>query len=182
MMTTRPPLDEPTDPAERTADVDVDEPSGDPSGDLHDLVTQFVTHARSQQSQKPISATSASDEATRPMSRGFSEVFQSLDGITPNNEATQPLSPVKLEPASREEPTSPGLMPVPHTGAEAARERRGEIKQLLASIGPFLWSLEGALKWIDEHGHGDGDAQQHVRALGLLARVLSQLQARVDEV
>jgi hypothetical protein len=79
------------------------------------------------------------------------------------------------------EVTSPGLMPAPKTGADAMKERRGDIAQLLASIAPFLWSLEAAEKWVRDHANGDAEGEAHARSLALLARVLGQLQARIDE-
>lgn len=77
--------------------------------------------------------------------------------------------------------TSPGLVPVAKTGADALKEKRGDIAQLLASIAPFLWSLEAAEKWVRDHAAGDAEGEAHARSLALLARVLGQLQARIDE-
>ncbi len=79
------------------------------------------------------------------------------------------------------EVTSPGLMPAAQTGADAFKEKRGDIAQLLASIAPFLWSLEAAEKWVRDHANGDAEGEAHARSLALLARVLGQLQARIDE-
>jgi hypothetical protein len=55
------------------------------------------------------------------------------------------------------------------------------MEQLLLAISPFLWSLEEAARWVRAHGAGDVTAEQHARALSLLARILAQLQARIDE-
>jgi hypothetical protein len=82
-----------------------------------------------------------------------------------------------------EEATSPGMIPAAFAAAEAIEAKRGEITQLVQAIGPFLWSLEEAAKWVKDLAEtGDGTAQQHARSLALLARILAQLQARVDEL
>ena len=79
-------------------------------------------------------------------------------------------------------PVSPSNKTWYWTGQPVIPHDPEQAKQLLASIGPFLWSLEGAERWVRAHGAGEPEAESYARALGLLARVLSQLKARVDEV
>lgn len=102
--------------------------------------------------------------------------------------ATGPLPPVAAPPPSEpgdeeiEALTVPGLRPAPEAAVEALHERRGEIGALLAAVSPFLWSLEDAARWADSlAATGDPTAASHARAMHLLAKILAQLQARIDE-
>jgi hypothetical protein len=110
-----------------------------------------------------------------------------LSQFVAETNARQGLSEVSSAPVPNvdeseiEQATSPG-MPAAMAAAEAVQQKHGDIHQLLAAIGPFLWSLEEAQKWVRDHGRGDATAEAHVRALGLLAKILAQLQARVDEI
>lgn len=77
--------------------------------------------------------------------------------------------------------TEPGI-PAPLAAVQALAERRGEIGALLAAVSPFLWSLEDAARWADTlAAAGDATAAGHARTMHLLARILAQLQARIDE-
>jgi hypothetical protein len=107
----------------------------------------------------------------------------------------EPLRPAPVETGTRapaprlvsstgegEPATSPGLRPAPIAALEALREKRGEIGSLLAAVSPFLWSLEDAARWADALAEaGDPSAKNHARTLKLLAKILGQLQARIDE-
>lgn len=129
--------------------------SFEPAADAHDQPTKLVP---------PVDAVSlAIGDLT---SDGLQRLHQDHAGVANEFEV---------------EITSPGLMPAPKTGADAMKERRGDIAQLLASIAPFLWSLEAAEKWVRDHANGDAEGEAHARSLALLARVLGQLQARIDE-
>lgn len=79
--------------------------------------------------------------------------------------------------------TQPGLRPVALAAVEArAQAPRGEVGALLAAISPFLWSLEDAARWAEGLGAaGNETAANHARMLQLLARILAQLQARIEE-
>jgi hypothetical protein len=96
-------------------------------------------------------------------------------------------SKLVMTPASRdddelEEPTTQPNMPAAKAAIEAAQQKRGELGELLAAVSPFLWSLEDAARWADEKAAaGDKSAKNHARTLFLLARILAQLQARIDE-
>lgn len=86
-------------------------------------------------------------------------------------------------PGFADEPTTqPNMRPAAAAVQEALSEKRGEIGDLLAAVSPFLWSLEDASRWAAELGaKGDPVAQSHARSLTLLAKILAQLQARIDE-
>ncbi len=83
---------------------------------------------------------------------------------------------------SDEPNTQPNLRPAAVVAEEAAADKRGEIGQLLAAVSPFLWSLEDAARWAEGLADaGDSAARNHARAMHLLAKILAQLQARIDE-
>lgn len=161
-------FDEPTDGATRTdapfpSPISLDDATrpvkrvsfNEPSVDAHDQPTKLVP---------PIGALSlAIGDLT---SDGLQRLHQDHAGDANEFEV---------------ELTSPGLMPAAQTGADALKEKRGDIAQLLASIAPFLWSLEAAEKWVRDHAQGDAEGEAHARSLALLARILGQLQARIDE-
>jgi hypothetical protein len=78
--------------------------------------------------------------------------------------------------------TQPNLQPIAKAPGEALAQRRGELGALLAAVGPFLWSLEDAARWAQALADaGDEGARSHAKSLLLLARILAQLQARIDE-
>lgn len=86
-------------------------------------------------------------------------------------------------PDDLEQNTQPGLRPAPVAAVEALQEKRGEIGELLAAISPFLWSLEDAARWADAlAAEGNTTAAGHARELHLLAKILAQLQARIDDL
>jgi hypothetical protein len=97
--------------------------------------------------------------------------------------APAPVPPQRISDTGDFEPvTSPGLRPAPVAALEALKEKRGEIGELLAAVSPFLWSLEDAARWADALAEsGDATAKNHARTLKLLAKILGQLQARIDE-
>lgn len=79
--------------------------------------------------------------------------------------------------------TQPNMRPAAMAVDEARAISRGEIGELLAAVSPFLWSLEDASRWAAALGaSGDPAAANHARTLMLLAKILGQLQARIDEV
>lgn len=96
-----------------------------------------------------------------------------------------PAADVQMRsPGFADEPTTqPNMRPAAAAAQEAAREKRGEIGDLLAAVSPFLWSLEDASRWASELGQqGDPVALSHAKTLTLLAKILAQLQARIDDV
>lgn len=133
---------------------------------------------------------------------GDADVFEDAATlVTPSNASREPLplgkkpAPVTVASAKEaqvpqriagfaDEPaTQPNLRPAANAVQEALAEKRGEIGDLLAAVSPFLWSLEDASRWAGELGaKGDPVAQSHARTLMLLAKILAQLQARIDDV
>ncbi len=90
--------------------------------------------------------------------------------------------PMRVPGFADEPTTQPNMRPAAAAVQEALAEKRGEIGDLLAAVSPFLWSLEDASRWAAELGaKGDPVAQSHARTLTLLAKILAQLQARIDE-
>jgi CheY-like chemotaxis protein len=91
--------------------------------------------------------------------------------------------PMRVPGFADEPTTQPNMRPAAAAVQEALDEKRGEIGDLLAAVSPFLWSLEDASRWAGELGaQGDPVAQSHARTLTLLAKILAQLQARIDDV
>jgi hypothetical protein len=126
--------------------------------------------------------------ASRPNFRPAGEVLPVSPGPRPPTRGGSAPVPVMLAPAEAsggfelEPRTEPGLRPAAVAAAEAAASPRGELGELLAAISPFLWSLEDAARWADSlAAAGDANAAGHARALHLLAKILAQLQARIDE-
>lgn len=96
----------------------------------------------------------------------------------------KPTGPAFAEEAGPDDPTTqPNLRPAAIAAAEALAQHRGELGDLLAAVSPFLWSLEDASRWAAERGaQGDVTAANHARTLMLLAKILGQLQARIDDM
>lgn len=77
------------------------------------------------------------------------------------------------------DPIRPGDMP---RTSSTEQRRRGEVAALLDAISPFLWGLEDAARFVEEQAQsGDPRALSHVKTLRLLAKLLGQLQKRIDE-
>lgn len=81
-------------------------------------------------------------------------------------------------------PTEPIPPTVAETSPSAATEvrRRGEIGELLNAVSPFLWGLQDAAGYVDELAAQDPRALAHAKTLRLLAKLLGQLQRRIDEI
>ncbi|MDP2344472.1 MAG: hypothetical protein Q8O67_26185 [Deltaproteobacteria bacterium] len=76
--------------------------------------------------------------------------------------------------------TSPGK---PAADVQDAIAPRGEIRDVLLAVAPFLWGLDDCARYLEDlHGHHVAGADVHARTVRLVARLLAQLQARVDEI
>ncbi len=76
--------------------------------------------------------------------------------------------------------TSPGK---PAANVQAALEPRGDIKDVLLAVAPFVWGLDDCARYLDDlHAHHVAGADVHARTVRLVANLLAQLQARVDEL
>ena len=76
--------------------------------------------------------------------------------------------------------TSPGK---PAADVQDAIAPRGEIRDVLLAVAPFLWGLDDCARYLEDlHGHHVAGADVHARTVRLVARLLAQLQARVDEL
>lgn len=68
-------------------------------------------------------------------------------------------------------------------GPKTNPEMNGEVGQLLSAISPFLWGLEDASAYMDRLAQGgEPMAVTHARTLKLLAKLLTQLKNRVDDL
>jgi len=77
--------------------------------------------------------------------------------------------------------TSPGMKPA--ADVQDALVPRGEIVDILRAVAPFLWGLDDCARFLDDlSAHHVQGADVHARTVRLVARLLAQLHARVDEL
>ncbi len=76
--------------------------------------------------------------------------------------------------------TTPGK---PAADVQDAITPRGEIREVLRAVAPFLWGLDDCARYLEDlHAQDQAGAETHARTVRLVARLLAQLQARVDEL
>jgi hypothetical protein len=82
---------------------------------------------------------------------------------------------------SDERSTSPGMRPA--ANVQDALAPRGEIVDVLRAVAPFLWGLDDCARFLDDLSqHHVKGADVHARTVRLVARLLAQLHARIDEL